>query len=216
MFFKTLLVPAVLVAGLAGAANAADLIIDDVAVAPAAATSNWDGFYIGIFGGYSSGTLTTTDNKVISPYEEDYDGYMLGVQAGYNFHLTDDVIGGFAADIAYNGAETEDPSYVTSFGFSGSATARLGLDLGPIMPYALAGISFASAEIADYPGVTESNLHIGYTAGVGVAAMVTDSVSINAEYRYTNFGTQIYDLTNVTTGEFADHSIRGGLNLHFN
>ena len=57
--------------------------------------------------------------------------------------------------------------------------------------------------------------HIGYTVGLGVAAMVADNLSVNAEYRYTNYGTQIYDLTNVTTAEFADHSVRAGLNLHF-
>ena len=46
-------------------------------------------------------------------------------------------------------------------------------------------------------------------------ALADDNLSVNAEYRYTNYGTQIYELTHVTTAEFADHSVRAGINLHF-
>jgi outer membrane immunogenic protein len=215
MILSRIALATALFAGLSGAALAADLYLEEAAPVVVESASGWEGFYAGIFGGYSSGTLTTTDNFVTSPYEEDYEGYLVGLQAGYNFYLSDEIVGGFAADIAYNTAETDDPSYVTSFGWTGSATARLGLDLGILMPYALAGVSFAGADVADFPAVEESQTHIGYTVGLGVAAMVADNLSVNAEYRYTNYGTQIYDLTHVTTAEFADHSVRAGLNLHF-
>ena len=90
----TAAIAAATVLTLAGAAGAADLIIDTpVAVAPAA--SSWDGFYVGIFGGLAAGTITTTDNLNTSPFEEDYEGYLLGLAAGYNFHLSDNVVGGF-------------------------------------------------------------------------------------------------------------------------
>ena len=215
MILSRIALATALFAGLSGASLAADLYLEEAAPVVAESAPGWEGFYAGIFAGYSSGTLTTTDNFVTSPYEEDYAGYMVGLQAGYNFYLSDEIVGGFAADIAYNAAETDDPSYVTSFGWTGSATARLGLDLGVMMPYALAGVSFAGADVADFPAVEDSQTHIGYTVGLGVAAMVADNLSVNAEYRYTNYGTQIYDLTNVTTAEFADHSVRAGLNLHF-
>ena len=215
MILSRIALATALFAGFSGASLAADLYLEEAAPVVAESASGWEGFYAGIFAGYSSGTLTTTDNFVTSPYEEDYADYMVGLQAGYNFYLSDEIVGGFAADIAYNAAETDDPSYVTSFGWTGSATARLGLDLGVMMPYALAGVSFAGADVADFPAVEDSQTHIGYTVGLGVAAMVADNLSVNAEYRYTNYGTQIYDLTNVTTAEFADHSVRAGLNLHF-
>jgi opacity protein-like surface antigen len=203
-------------AAMGSTAYAADLIVEQApAEAPALpAASAWDGFYAGVFASRSSGELTTTDNFVTSPYYEDYEGTAVGLQGGYNFHLSDLVVAGFGADIAYNNAETDDPSYVARFDWTGSATARLGLDLGGFMPYALAGVSFASAGLADFPAVTDDNFHVGYTAGLGIEAMLTDNLSVNAEYRYTDYGTQIYDLTNTTTGDFADSSVRIGLNYH--
>jgi len=214
-FRNALLASAASFALLSGAAQAADLLIS-AAPEQAVASSNWDGFYAGMFAGHASGTLTTTDNFVTSPYEEDYSGYLVGLQAGYNFTLSDNVVGGFAVDVAYNDATTEDPSYVATVGWSGSATARLGLDLGGIVPYALGGISVASVEIADFPAATDTQTHVGYTVGAGVEVALADAISASVEYRYTNFGTQIYDLTNITTAELADHSVRAGVNYHFN
>lgn len=204
---------------LAGAASAADLIIDAPAATAAHDASHWDGFYVGIFGGYAAGTLTTTDNYLeISPFEEDYKGYQLGVAAGYNFHLSDNVVGGFQVDLAYNGSETEVLSYDLGIDYSGSATARLGLEIGGFVPYVLGGISFASASLEDRaltPGV-DDGFHAGYVLGVGGEIALTDNIAANLEYRYTNYGTQIYDLTNVTSAELADSSVRGGINFRFN
>lgn len=205
------------VATLTAAAHAADLVVDSPVVA-APAVSSWDGFYVGVFGGYAKGTLTTTDNNlIVSPYEEDYEGYLLGVQGGYNFHLSDNVVGGFSVDVAYNNAETDDPSYDLAVDWSGSATARVGLEMGGFVPYVLGGISVASASIEDLgpgPG-SDDQFHTGYVLGVGGELSLTDTVSANIEYRYTNYGTKIYDLTNVTSAELADSSVRGGVNFHF-
>ena len=203
---------------LAGAAGAADLVIEEAVVA-APATSNWDGFYVGIFGGYAQGTLTTTDNDlVISPFEEDYEGYLLGLQAGYNFHLNDNVVGGFSADIAYNSLETEYDSYELGVDWSGSVTARLGLDMDAFVPYVLGGISVAGASITDRgPGpATDEQVYVGYVLGVGGEVSLTENVSANLEYRYTDYGTTINELTNVTTANPVDSSVRGGLNFRFN
>lgn len=140
-FRSALLLSAASLALLSGAAQAADLLVS-AAPEQAAASSNWDGFYAGMFAGYAAGTLTTTDNWNTSPYEEDYSGYLVGLQAGYNFTLSDNIVGGFAVDVAYNNGATEDPSYVTTIGWSGSATARLGLDLNGVVP-----ISWAASRL---------------------------------------------------------------------
>ena len=216
-FRNALLLSAASFALFSGATQAADLLVS-AAPEQAVASSNWDGFYAGIFVGSAAGTLTTTDNFVISPYEEDYSGYLVGLQAGYNFTLSDNVVGGFAVDIAYNNGATDDPSYVAALAWSGSATARLGLDLGVFVPYALGGIAIADVEISDAAGVpaTDSQTHVGYTVGVGIEVALADNLSANLEYRYTGYGTKIYDLTNVTTADLADSSVRAGLNYHFN
>ncbi len=214
----TAAIAAATVLTLAGAAGAADLIIDTpVAVAPAA--SSWDGFYVGIFGGLAAGTITTTDNLNTSPFEEDYEGYLLGLAAGYNFPLSDNVVGGFQVDLAYNDASSVDdaPSYALAVDWSGSATARVGLEIGNFVPYVLGGISFASASIEDGVPATDEGFHTGYVLGLGGEIGLTDTISANLEYRYTNYGTQIYeDLANVTSAELADSSVRAGLNFRFN
>lgn len=202
---------------LTAAATAADLYIDTpVAMEPA--VSDWEGFYVGVFGGFAAGTVTTTDNFNTSPFEEDYEGYLIGAAAGYNFRLSDMVVGGLQADIAYNDAGPVDdaPSYDVTVDWSGSVTTRIGLDLGGFVPYALGGISFASASIEDGAPATDEAMHVGYVLGVGGEVMLTENISANLEYRYTNYGTQIYeDLANVTSAELADSSIRGGLNYRF-
>lgn len=215
-FRNALLASAASFALLSGAAQAADLLVS-AAPEQAVASSNWDGFYAGMFAGYAAGDLTTTDNELdVSPYTAEYDGYLVGIQAGYNFHLTDLVVGGYSVDIAYNSASSVNDSYDIDLAWSGSVTSRLGLDLGGIVPYVLGGISVASIEIADYPAVTDTQTHIGYTVGAGVEVALADAISANVEYRYTDFGTQINELTNVTTANFADHSVRAGVNYHFN
>lgn len=204
---------------LAGTAAAADLDIAVPAAASDAAASSWDGFHVGFFGGLAAGTMTSTDNwLMISPYSEDYEGYLLGVQAGYNFHLSDNVVGGFSVDLAYNGAATEDLSYALGVDYSGSATARIGLEIGGFVPYVLGGISFASASLEDKaaPRVLDEQFHTGYVLGVGGEVALTDNLAASLEYRYTNYGTQIYELYDITTGELADSSVRGGLNFRFN
>ncbi|MDC9823750.1 porin family protein [Devosia sp. ZB163] len=215
-FRNALLLSAASFALFSGAAQAADLLVS-AAPEQAVASSNWDGFYAGIFAGYAAGDLTTTDNfLIISPYEAEYAGYLVGVQAGYNFHLTDNVVGGYSVDIAYNSASSDNDSYAIALDWSGSVTSRIGLDLNGIVPYALGGIAATTASVTDGSNVTETQTHIGYTIGAGVEVALADSVSANLEYRYTSFGTKIYDLVNVTTADFADHSIRAGVNYHFN
>jgi len=209
-------IAAATVAGLSTAATAADLIVD-TPVASAPAVSDWDGFYVGVFGGYAKGVLTTTDNLLpISPYDENYEGYLLGVQGGYNFHITDNIVGGFSTDIAFNNAEADEPSYALSIDWSGSATARIGIEMGSVVPYVLGGISAASASIKDMSvAPADQQVHAGYVLGVGGEVSLTENVSANVEYRYTNYGTKIYDLYNPTPAELVDSSVRGGLNFRF-
>jgi outer membrane immunogenic protein len=191
----------------------------DSPVVDTPAASDWDGFYVGVFGGYAQGTVTTTDNDLLtSPFDESYEGYLLGVAAGYNFTLSDNVVGGFQADLAFNNAATEYDSYDIAVDYSGSLTARVGLDLGGFVPYALGGISFASASVTDRnvpTPVTDDAFHAGYVLGVGGEVSLTENLAANLEYRYTNYGTQIYDLADVTSAELADSSVRGGLNFRF-
>jgi len=202
------------VAAMSGSAMAADLYVAPaqpapVAVAPAA--TDWDGPYIGASVGYGWGTAndSTLDDST------SVNGFSVGGQVGYNFHLSGNVVAGVEGDLNWNdqtgtfsGAAADDAVRIN---WDGSVRGRLGLDLDGILPYAEAGVAFANATdtIAD---TDISNTHTGWTVGGGVEFKVSDPLSVNVEYRYTDYGTQTYggDAVGLT-----DNTVKAGVNYHF-
>jgi len=212
---------------LSGSVMAADLAAPPAAapIAPAAA-STWDGPYIGVFGGYGWGTANvdaTAFNAGTPSYS--VSGFLLGVQGGYNFHLSDAIVAGVSADIAWDngsGSATIGNASVSSqFNWTGSITGRVGYDAGSFVPYVLAGVAFLNntATVTDGPTGTGGATHTGYTVGAGVEFLLADNLSADIEYRYSNYGSQNY--TSATfpgasiPASLSDNQIRIGLNYHF-
>ncbi|RYH12667.1 MAG: porin family protein, partial [Alphaproteobacteria bacterium] len=192
------LLAGVAVLGFASSTYAADLIVDSAPMAPVydAPAGNWDGAYIGAFAGYGWGTLTDEDGA-FSPPGADYDttGWLLGVNAGYNFTVSEAIVAGIVGDIAWSNQEAD-----TAFGlddatinWQGSIRGRLGFDGGAFLPYVTAGLAFANATVEDTPD-EDTQTHIGWTAGAGVEFAVADNVSLDLQYRYSDFGTATYDI----------------------
>jgi opacity protein-like surface antigen len=218
MWTKTKIVFAsVLLLGAAGAANAADLIIDDVAVEAAVPSGDWTGAYLGGHAGYASGTV---DWETISgpPASDSYDiaGWLVGVQGGYNWQM-DTFVLGVEGDISLSGVQGDDAGgfIARQIDWAASLRARAGVSFDAILLYATAGVALANSTgevfIAD-----DTQTHVGWTVGAGVEAMVADNVSAKLEYRYTDYGAQDYDYTFVQTEtSFATHSITAGVNFHF-
>jgi opacity protein-like surface antigen len=198
-------------------AFAADLIIDEPAapVVSAPAGGNWDGPYIGVFGGFASGFADHTPVNGDDGNDIDLDGWLLGVDAGANFYLSDKVIGGVAADIAWSnvggsispadfpfpGAYDEIDHEID---WQGSLRGVLGFDGGAIMPYLTAGVAFAHANRDTFGADSSAEAtHVGWTGGVGVAIAATDNMAINLEYRHSDFGSKEYDNGGPTSPEVA-------------
>jgi outer membrane immunogenic protein len=204
----------------ATAATAAGVVVDPTAT-DTAATTNWDGFYAGVFGGYAAGTMVTSD-PVLHSFNRplDYSGYLLGVQTGYNFTLGGPLVGGVSVDVAYNNGYASDDSYTPDLMWSGSATARVGVDIYNVVPYLVGGVAFARASNTDRhnggPGVTDTQTHVGYTVGTGIEFPLAGNVSANVEVRHTDYGQKTYNLANQTYESLSDNSARVGLNYHFN
>ena len=191
------------------AGQAADLMVQPkpMTVAAAAATTNWDGFYAGAQFGYGWGNLNYPSGGVSA----NLTGLAVGGQAGYNFHVSDNVVAGVEGDLRWNNQRGSFPTAVTSqINWDGSVRGRVGLDLGQVMPYVDAGVAFANGTINSGPGYSAN--HVGWTAGVGVEYMLASNLSANVEYRYSDYGTQTY-----SGQQFAltDSSLRVGLNYHF-
>jgi outer membrane immunogenic protein len=207
-----LLLAAAAVAGFSGTAMAADLYVPPAQPAPVAqapASTDWDGPYIGASVGYGWGTAsdsTATDSASLT-------GFIVGGQVGYNFHLSNNIVAGVEGDLNWN---DQTGTFGTSgnayrINWDGSVRGRLGLDLDGILPYAEAGVAFANA--TDTMGGTDySNTHTGWTAGAGVEFKVADPISVNVEYRYSDYGTQTYNGNSVA---LTDNTVKAGINYHF-
>lgn len=205
---------------LASAASAADLIVSEpapVAVVDTPST-NWDGAFIGAFAGYGWGTLTDEDDYFAG---DDYEstGWQLGVNAGYNFTVSEALVAGIVADVAWadiNGEDTTDGiSYNTDW--TGSVRGRLGINAGSFLPYVTAGVAFANNTVTDTTNSYEdTQLHTGWTAGAGVEFAVADNISLDVQYRYSDYGTASYDL-NGTDYDFGltSHAVTAGINFKF-
>ncbi|MDP3316670.1 MAG: porin family protein [Devosia sp.] len=187
--------------GFASATQAADLIVE-APMAPMyeAASGNWDGPYIGVFGGYAAGTYDVT-----GPGETDMDGYLLGVNAGVNFTLTEGIVAGVVGDVAWSNVDSDsDPLQID---WTGSVRGLVGFDGGSFLPYLTAGVAFANGEIDGNDGTS-----IGWTAGAGIQFAATEDLSIDLQYRYSDYGTADYGPYEAT---LTTHQLTVGLNFKF-
>lgn len=178
---------------------AADLIIDaPVEAGIVEVSGNWDGAFIGAFGGFASGELTEDADGV------EISGWMLGLAAGANFTVGEGIVLGVVGDIAWNDIANDDDSYTS--GWNGSLRGRLGYDAGAFLPYLTAGLAVAGGEF----GAIE-NTHFGWTAGAGVEIAVAQDLSLDLQYRYTDYSVETYAVDAGAT----THAITVGLNWQF-
>lgn len=221
--FTALLAASVSALAFASAAHAADLIIEEPVAEPIieATGGSWDGFYVGVFGGWADGQVVDEDGDDFADLD---DNWFLGVNAGANFTLTDGIVVGVVGDLEYLGLETVIDNGVgqaVSYDlfWAGSLRGRIGFDGGQWMPYLTAGIAAADAKLEASGNVNaeDTNVHVGWTAGVGVEFAATENVSIDLLYRYTDYGTQEYTLGALGSGDigFTTHQVSAGLNWKF-
>lgn len=194
-------------------AMAADTI-DEIPVPPEAVSvpalpvDMWAGAYGGVYGQWADGKFDTSVGDI------DADGFGGGAFVGFNQQIGTFVYG-VEGDLGYNGTDGTLGGFAAETGVNGSLRARLGIALDPVLLYGTAGIAATDAEVAAPTG-TDSNTHIGWTAGVGADALVTENVFGRLEYRYTDFSGETYNLggTQVSSG-FDEHSVRAGIGLKF-
>jgi outer membrane immunogenic protein len=198
------------------AVHAADLIIDEPApVGVVDVGGNWDGPFIGIFGGYGSLVADDqTDEPVI-----DLAGWLVGASLGANFTLADGIVAGVVGDLAWSNIAGDDGiGYEVDVDWVGSLRARIGFDGGAFLPYLTGGLAVAGATIDETNNGTpaESNTHIGWTVGAGVEFAATENLSIDLLYRYTDYGAQTYTPAGSPLEvTLRGHQVTAGLNWSF-
>jgi opacity protein-like surface antigen len=201
-----LLLAAAVVGVFSGSALAADFSAPSVASGyqPPAAT-DWDGPYVGASIGYGWGNAS--DNGPAGGGSVGTDGWLIGGQLGYNFHLSDIIVGGVEGNVDWDNQSGVLNGVTVQRNWDGSARARLGVDVDGILPYAEAGVAFANASAAG-----DGNTQTGWTAGLGMEFKMADQVSANVDYRYSDYGDGTYAGESVG---LTDNTLRAGLNYHF-
>ena len=200
-------------------AYAADAIMD-VPEAPAAPMvepplNTWSGAYAGVSLGYAFSGDTEFSNGIDPNNTVGTDGFLLNGFAGYNWQAGN-IVAGVEGDVGYNWADGSNAGATSDAGVEGSLRARLGYVVSPnVLLYATAGGAAKSLEVADPFGFSDKNTMIGWTAGAGADVMVTENVFGRVEYRYTDFGSDTYNLSVPTEVDAKDHRITVGLGMKF-
>ncbi|MDO9417593.1 outer membrane protein [Pararhizobium sp.] len=193
------------------AVQAADAV-DEVPAAPAAEYSepvsgNWAGAYAGVTAGYQKGKFDATGGTKA-------DGFGGGVYGGYNMQ-NGQIVYGAEADLGYSGIDAQDGARAMEQGVNGSVRGRLGVDLNPVLVYGTAGIAGSNVKALDATS-TDKHTLVGWTAGVGAEAMVTDNVTARVEYRYTDYNSKNFALNSGNVrSDLEDNSVRVGVGMKF-
>ena len=227
---QTLLLATALLVTVPAAAQAADLGWNNGGGASTIYSSNsafnWTGFYAGVSGGYGWGTLNREDIGGGNNRKDDTNGWNLGGTVGYNMDMGGFVVGAEAdlswTNIAFSQNVGGTGEYKSSVDAFGTLRARGGMAFGQVMPYATLGVAWGrgTSSFTDNNNVvtSQSNNHLGWTAGVGLEAAATENITFKAEYLYVDLGSQRYGglpggAANESTQRFG--VIRAGVNYKF-
>lgn len=217
--FSLTLVAGAAVLSMASAASAADLLVQQPSLpgfVDMGSSGGWDGAYVGGFAGYGWGTLNEDPAFLLSSTELDLSGWTVGATAGANFTVAQGFVLGAAGDIAWSGISGYDTVNNVDYdiNWTGSLRGRAGFDGGAFMPYLTAGLAFAGATASE-AGVDSSQMHFGWTAGAGVEVAAFDNVSVDLQYRYSDYGSADYDLPTAAELSLNTHQVTAGVNFKF-
>ena len=213
---RTVLLATATCATLSATAFAADLPsrrVPQVFLPPPIPVFTWTGFYAGAQAGYAFGRTTVTETSGLAPAVAFNvgrpDGFIGGVHVGYNFSTQSLPVfgkiipsfGGGGLVLGIEGdADGNDIHATTTTGalnesfrnvVQGSIRGRLGVAVDRALFYATGGAAFADFQdtFNSARGFDEfSHTLVGYTVGGGVEYAVTNTISVRAEYRYSDFG----------------------------
>lgn len=214
------------VAGLAIAAFtampalAADVVFEEPpAPQPAPVVSapiaDWSGPYAGVHLGYGfSGEVDygPFDNNIST------DGFIGGAFGG--FQMQDGMfVYGIEGDVNYNDASGRDDFLHSRSRLDGSIRGRVGVAVtDDVLIYGTAGGAAERRRLTDeFTGVRDTNVMLGYTVGAGVDAKLTDQVFGRIEYRYTDYGSENFDLgyADAVSADSSNHRVMVGIGMQF-
>jgi outer membrane immunogenic protein len=172
---------------------------------------DWTGFYVGANAGYGfSGDFDENAGLDLNSG----DGFIGGVQAGYNYQFNPLVVG-IEGEIDYANISDRFEGNRGDLNWRGSLTPRLGFAIDRFMPYVKAGLAFGKVEVDT--GDKDSNTLYGWTAGIGAEYAVTNNVTVRAEYNYTDLATDTFTTADVGSFKagYKGSDVKLGVNYKF-
>jgi outer membrane immunogenic protein len=192
---------------------------------------SWTGLYFGGHAGYGwadwDGKLETTagcpdacpvDAGFTMPFHTlSDDGYIGGLQAGYNLQSASGIVLGVEADVSWADIDATgtfdtdkyNPSvwskkHDLSLDYFGTARARVGYAMGRFLPYVTGGLAWghtsgdlgvtyippAGVGGTSYASVDE--MHLGWVIGVGAEIALAKNWTLKAEHLHMDLGKQDY------------------------
>ncbi|HWL05718.1 MAG TPA: outer membrane protein [Xanthobacteraceae bacterium] len=220
---------------LATGASAADLPRAPVAApmqpAPVMArVYDWTGFYVGgnIGWGWASASGTNTVGGFPGTISSRGDGFLGGVQAGYNWQ-TGNIVFGVETDIQATGGNGNFSGAAGPFVYGGEARSeylgtirgRLGFAADTWLFYVTGGAAYGENRISGTiaPGGAFSSRanYWTWTLGAGVETALWDNWTVKAEYLYVDKPSRVpvVPFTSSVTGDARAHVARIGVNYRF-
>ena len=204
---KKLVFAATALLAAAGSASAADIPRAPYYSAPAAAPAgvyNWAGLYAGANVGYQWGETTGNPTEPA--------GIEGGLQVGYNWQTGQFVFGG-ETDIQISGAEDTFAPWKFANPWFGTVRGRAGVAFNNVLLYGTVGLAYGGVR-GEIIGLTESNVHGGWTGGLGVEVGLNPRWSARAEYLYVDLANRSYSVTGTSNG-IESNLLRFGVNYRF-
>ncbi|MBA3516963.1 MAG: porin family protein [Rhizobiales bacterium] len=218
---------------ISSAAHAADFLPFEEpgpSLAPIAA-GDWGGFYVGLHGGYGwsdveacldggfdSGDADDDDERCIGlndAFGVDIEGPVFGGQVGVNWQWNSIVLGA-EGDASWSGIEASfddgtDDEDAKLYDYLASARLRAGFTVDRFLVFGTGGVGFARIDMTGGEG--DSEIEIGWAAGGGGEFLVTNNVTVGAEYLHYDFE-DVLDTEDAELNTDAD-VVRGRVNLKF-
>jgi len=198
-----------LAATVVSSAMAADLIVEEPIAEAALAANDWDGVYIGVFGGYAAGTANAF------ALDQDIEGWLAGAAIGANFTVSEAIVAGIVGDIAWTNIGGPISGAEGTLDWAASIRGKLGFNGGAFLPYVTAGLAVTDLTLDNGVDPAVTTTFVGWTAGAGVEFAATDDLSIDLLYRYSDYGVQEITLGGTSDVTLVTHQVSAGLNWSF-
>ncbi len=175
---------------------------------------DWDGFYLGVQGGWAR---LHGDNRYNSSGTQ-YNGGTVGLYGGYNYTYQNFLIGAELEGAYWSFGERARDGMTLRSDYFAAAKIRGGLTYDWFMAYVNGGVALSTFRVRN-PSLgtgSDDNTMVGYVGGAGVEMFVTEQIVVRLDYERIVFPGRRFTLGDTRFKENIDSdAIRIGISYKF-